>query len=344
MKKLTKYQAFWPAAILLAILLLNGLISKGEFFRITIVDGHFYGRLIDILRNGSTLMLLATGMTMVLATAGTDISVGAVMAVSSSLACSIVESRILPGFGGSLTLSLIIGLLAGCVCGLWNGFLVAKVKIQPIVATLILMVAGRGIAQLIADGKIVTTNSAGYYYLYGGYILGIPFSLFIVAFFVTAALLFTKKTAFGMFVEATGCNAEASRLTGIKVARLKLLIYAFCGFMAATAGLVESASIKGADANNIGLMIELDGILAVAIGGTAITGGRFSIPASILGALIIQSITTSLLSLGVAPQAIKVAKAVIVIAICLAQSDRMREQLRRLAQKLRPSEKEAEHV
>jgi simple sugar transport system permease protein len=325
-----KYQTFWPLMILIFILLVSGIISKG-FFDFKIVDGHLYGRPIDILRNGSTLMLLATGMTMVLGTAGTDISVGSVMAISSSLACSIVESRILPGFGGGLVPALLIGLLAGAVCGFWNGILVSKVKIQPIVATMILMVAGRGIAQLIANGKIVTTSSAGYYFIYGGYIFGLPFQLFIVAFFVVLILLLIKLTAFGMFAEAAGCNPIASSFTGVNVNALKISIYTFCGMMAAIAGFVESASIKGADANNIGLMIELDGILAVAIGGTSLAGGRFSIPASIIGALIVQSITTLMLSMSVAPEAIKVAKALIVITICLAQSRVVREMFIRAA-------------
>ncbi len=326
-KAVTKYQFFWPLMILLAILLINGIISKGAFFQMRIVDGHLYGRIIDIIRNGSKLMLLATGMTMVLATGGTDISVGSVMAISGAIACSIVDGRLLAGAGGNVVPAVILALAAGSVCGLWNGFLIAKVKIQPIVATMILMVAGRGIAQLITNGKIVTINSAAYYFINGGYILGLPFPIFIVAFFVLLIMLFTKKTAFGLFVESTGCNAVSSRFAGIKVDTVKIIIYAFSGFMAAVAGLVESAGIKGADSNNAGLLIELDAILAVAIGGTSLSGGRFSIPASVIGALIIQSITTSVYAMGVPPEVTLVVKAVIVIAICLAQSEKFKEKI-----------------
>lgn len=325
LKKLTNFQAFWPVVIFLVIILFNGIISKGSFFELKIVDGHLYGRLIDIIRNGSRLMILSAGMTLVLATGGTDISVGSVMAISGAIACSIINGNMLPGLGGSVAAAIIVAILAGIICGLWNGFLVSRIKIQPIVATLILMVAGRGIAQLITDGKIITINSDAYYFINGGYILGLPFPVFIVAFFVIILILFTKKTAFGLFLEATGCNENSSRFSGINVRSIKLLVYTCCGMFAAIAGLIESAGIKGADCNNAGLMIEMDAILAAAIGGTTLTGGKFSIPASIVGALIIQSISTTIYALGIAPEITQVVKAILVILICLSQSRKFRE-------------------
>lgn len=328
LKKITKYQSFWPIIILMIILLVNGVVSGGSFFKIQIVDGHLYGRIVDIIRNGSKLMLLATGMTMVLATAGTDISVGSVMAISGAIACSIVSGRILPMAGGNVGIAIICAVFSGIICGMWNGFLVAKVKIQPIVATMILLVAGRGIAQLITNGKIVTINSDSYYFINGGYIFGLPFPLFIAIFFLLLSILMTKRTSLGMFVESVGCNQTSSQFAGINVSRIKLIIYTFSGMMASVAGLIESAGIKGADCNNAGLMIELDAILAVAIGGTSLSGGRFSIPASVVGALIIQSITTSVLAMGIAPEITQVVKALIVIAICLAQSKRPKEKLK----------------
>lgn len=320
MKKFKERMEFRPLLSLLAILLVCGILSGGSFFELSIVDGHLYGRLIDILRNGSRYVILAIGMTMVLATGGTDISVGSVMAISGALACSIVDQRILPGLGGNVFAAIAIALGAGALCGAWNGFLVAKLKVQPIVATMILMTAGRGIAQLIADGKIVTITSDSYYYLSGGYILGLPFPMYLAAFMLLIALLITKKTAFGLATEAIGINADSARLAGIKVERNLWLIYVFCGFCAALAGLIESAGIKGADCNNCGLMIEMDGILAVAIGGTSLSGGRFSLVASLIGALVVQTITTMILAFGVAPEVIRVFKALIVIVICLAQS------------------------
>ena len=287
---------FRPLVSLIIILLVCGIFSGGSFFEISVVEGHLFGRLIDILRNGSRYMILAIGMSMVLATGGTDISVGSVMAISGALACSIVDQRILAMLHGNVFAAVGIALLAGALCGAWNGFLVAKLKVQPIVATMILMTAGRGIAHLIADGKIVTITSDSYYYISGGYVLGLPFPLFIAAFMLILAFLITKKTAFGLAVEAIGVNADSARLSGIKVERNLWMIYIFCGVCAAIAGLIESAGIKGADCNNCGLMIEMDGILAVAIGGTSLSGGRFSLIASIIGALVVQTITTMILA------------------------------------------------
>lgn len=333
MKKLNKMyanQAFLPFAIFFGILLLNAIITKGAFFEMKIVDGHLYGRIIDIFRNGSKLMLLASGMTLVIATGGTDISVGSVMAISGAVACSVVSGSIFPGLGGNVAAAIILAILAGILCGLWNGFLVSKIKIQPIVATMILMVAGRGIAQLITAGKIVTVNSDAYYYINGGYILGLPVPVYIVIVVLIISLLFTKKTAFGLFLEATGCNAKASKFAGINVDLIKLLVYTVCGVLAAGAGLIESAGIKGADCNNAGLMIEMDAILAVAIGGTSLNGGKFSIPASIFGALIIQSITTTVYALGIPPEIIQVVKATLVIIICLSQSQEFKEKIVKL--------------
>lgn len=328
MKKFTNRMEFRPLLSLVIILLICAILSGGDFFKLQIVEGHLYGRLIDILRNGSKYVVLAIGMTMVLATGGTDISVGSVMAISGALACSIVDERILAGLGGNVGVAVVLALLVGALCGAWNGFLVAKLKVQPIVATMIMLTAGRGIAQLIADGKIVTITSDAYYYISGGYILGLPFPMYIAAVILVLALLITKKTAFGLAVEAIGINSDSARLAGIKVERNTWLIYIFCGFCAALAGLIESAGIKGADCNNCGLMIEMDGILAVAIGGTSLSGGRFSIVSSVIGALVVQTITTTILAFGIAPEVIRVFKAVIVIVICLAQSPAFLAKLR----------------
>lgn len=335
MKKFKDRMEFRPLLSLIIILLICGILSGGSFFKISIVEGHLYGRLLDILRNGSKYMILAIGMTMVLATGGTDISVGSVMAISGALACSIVDQRILMGLNGNVFAAIVMALAAGALCGAWNGFLVAKLKVQPIVATLILMTAGRGIAQLIADGKIVTITSDPYYYISGGYILGLPFPMYIAAFMLVLALLMTKKTAFGLAVESIGVNSESARLAGIKVERNLWMIYVFCGVCAALAGLIESAGIKGADCNNCGLMIEMDGILAVAIGGTSLSGGRFSLISSIIGALVVQTITTMILAFGVAPEVIRVFKALIVIVVCLAQSPAFMAKVKGLLDKKR---------
>ncbi len=333
MKRLMKSQSFWPIVVLLIILAVNGIISAGAFFEIRIVENHFYGRIIDIVRNGSVLMILSIGMTMVLATGGTDISVGSVMAISGAIACSIVDKRLFPGLNGSVPLAVLLAVGAGILCGAWNGMLVSKLKLQPIVSTMILLVAGRGIAQLITNGKIVTINSDGYYFINGGYIFGLPFPMFIAAFFLIAFVLFVKRTPFGLYVESIGCNPRSSYFAGIGTDRVKWIVYMLSGMMAAVAGLIESSGIKAADSNNAGLLIELEGILAVAIGGTSLAGGRFSIPASVVGALIIQSITTTVLAMGISPQVTRVVKAVIVLVICLFQSEAFKASVMQFSRK-----------
>lgn len=326
-KKLSKHQVFWPIVILLVIILMNGLLSQGAFFKITVVDGHLFGRIIDILRNGSRLMLLAVGMTMVLATGGTDISVGSVMAMSGAVSCSILYGNRLSFLQGNFIAAIVIAIIVGVLCGAWNGFLVAKMKIQPIVATMILLVAGRGIAQLITDGKIISVSSKPFYFINGGYLFGLPFPIYIVLAVALLVMFFVKGTAFGLFLEATGINSVSSHFAGINTTTITWMVYMFSGAMAAIAGLVESSGIKCADVNNSGQFIELDAILAVAIGGTSLNGGKFSIGASIAGALIIQSITTTVLALGVAPQVTQVLKAIIVLAICLFQADEFKKKI-----------------
>ena len=323
LNKYRKQKIFWPSLIFLAILVFNTVLTGGDFLRITIMDGHFYGRLIDIFRNGSKLMLLAMGMTFVIASGGIDISVGSVMAISGAVACSVLRGNLFPFLNGSFLPAVVLALAAGVLCGAWNGFLVSRIKIQPMVATLILMVAGRGIAQLVTNGKIITVNSEAYYFINGGYLLGLPFPLYLVGAVFLGIHYFSRKTAFGLFLASSGINEKSSRLAGIQVETIKLMVYVFCGVAAAGAGLIESSGIKGADCNNAGLMIELDAILSVAIGGNLLTGGRFSLGASVFGALIIQSITTTIYALGVPPEVIQLVKAVLVISISLIQSEKI---------------------
>jgi simple sugar transport system permease protein len=225
---------------------------------------------------------------------------------------------------------IVIALGVSALCGLWNGLLISRGNIQPMVATLILMVAGRGIAQLITNGQIVTIYFSPYYFIGNGYLLTLPFTLFIVLGLYLLAWLLTRKTAAGMFVEAVGINARSSYLSGISAKNIKLMVYTFCGFCAGIAGLIYSANVKSADANNVGLNMELDAILAVVIGGTLMTGGRFSLLASMVGALIIQSVTTTMYALGVPAMASQSIKALVVLIVILLYSDVFRTGLNRV--------------
>lgn len=335
-KKLTKHQIFWPIAALLLVLLFNLFFTPG-FFKLEIKDGHLFGSVIDIINRGSPLMLLSIGLTLVIATGGTDISVGSIIAISAAVVASLVGGQMVFVDGVQeyvtlvpMALAIIITLLVSVFLGMWNGALIAKLGIQPIIGTMILMVAGRGIAQLITQGQIVTIYYKPYFFFGGGYLFGIPFSIFIVGIVLLIIMLLTKKTALGLFIQSSGCNPSASRYAGINVDKIKLIVYTLSGLCAGIAGILISSNIKSADANNAGLFIELDAILAVALGGNPMTGGKFSIPSSIVGALVIQSITTTIYSIGVPPEITLVVKAIVVIIICLFQSPEFRSMFAKL--------------
>lgn len=325
MRRVGSNRLAWSLLALAAILLFN-LIVYPEFFKITILDGHLYGSLVDIFRNGAPLMVLSIGMTLVVATGGVDLSVGPVIAVTGAVATSLIGLE----YGSTNTplfLAIAIALGVATLCGLWNGVLVSRIGIQPIVATLILYVAGRGIAQMITDGKIMRIFYEPYFVFGSGYFLFLPVSLYIVLAVYIIAWLFTRRTSFGLFIESIGINSEASRFTGINEKNVKLLAYAICGLCAGIAGIIISSNVKSADGNNAGLWYELDAILAVALGGTSLSGGRFSFAGSIIGALIIQSLTTTIYSTGVPPQVIMLVKAVVVFLVSLLQSENFRKMI-----------------
>jgi simple sugar transport system permease protein len=321
-RRVVRHHLFWPAAILAALLLLNLPFTPG-FFAIHVRNGHLYGSLVSILIFGTPLILVAIGMTLVIATGGIDLSVGAVMAIAGATACWYINRQ--PDQNSVLGVLIAVALaLAACaLLGLWNGFLVARIGVQPIIATLILMVAGRGIAQLITGGFIITVLSKPYSTI-GGYLWAIPTGVIIAAIAVASMAALTRRTALGLLVESVGGNAEASRLAGIRSRRIKIVVYVLCALFAGIAGLMNSSNLSDADANNAGLWIELDAILAVVIGGTPLTGGRFSIGGTVLGALILQSLKTTIYTIGVPSQANMVFEAAVVIIVCLIQSPAFR--------------------
>jgi galactofuranose transport system permease protein len=322
---------FWPLVAMALILLTDAIFAPG-FFKIGILNGHLYGNLIDVVNNAAPLMVVAIGMTLVIATGGVDLSVGAVIAISAAMGAVLIN----PALGNKLItndiltkdatntalwLIVLADLGAGTLCGLWNGFLVSRGKIQPMVATLILMVAGRGIAQLITNGQIMTIYYTPYFYFGNGFIFGLPVSIYIVAIVFLFAWVLVRKTSIGLFIESVGVNAKATYYSGISEQNIKLLVYAFCGFCAAIAGLILSSYLHSADGNNNGLNYELDAILAVVIGGTLMTGGRFSLFASVLGALIIWTFTITMYTFGVPANALLAGRAVLVLVVILLYSD-----------------------
>jgi simple sugar transport system permease protein len=309
------------------LLLVLNLTKTPDFFSIRVQDGHLYGSLIDILRNGAPTLIVAIGMTLVIATRGIDLSVGAVMAIAGAVALSQIAASDNPESLAVVLSALGSAVIVCLLIGVFNGFLVAVVGIQPIVATLIFMTAGRGIAMLITGGQITTVTSAPYKTIASGYWLGLPVAALIAAFFFAVTALMTRRTALGVLIESVGINPSASRLAGVRARTIIWTVYIICAAFACIAGFIKSSDIMAADSNNAGLFIELDAILAVVIGGTSLAGGRFSLGGTLVGALFLATLAATIPNIGIPSETNYLFKAVVVIVVCLLQSPKARAAL-----------------
>lgn len=294
-KKLTAQRLFMPI-FCLVIMLIAAVIASPDFFKIGVQNGVLYGRIIDVINRGSEVVILAVGMTLVVAaSAGTDISVGAVMAVVAAVTCAFTAGgqQSVNEYINSPILGALLGILVGVLCGCFNGFLVARLKIQPMVATLILFTAGRGIAQLLTNGQITYVRVDSFKML-GASIPGVPIptAIFVTVLVVVLTAVLIKKTALGIY---------------------------------------------SADANNIGLNLELDAILAVALGGNSLAGGKFSLLGAVIGAYTIQTLTTTLYAVSVSSDQIPVYKAIVVIIIVSLQSPELGRMIHRMKAKVSAS-------
>lgn len=318
-KRFYKSSVFWPLVCLVLLLIFNLIINPG-FLNIKIKNGHLFGDLIDILNHSVPLMLISLGMTIVIATQGIDISVGSIIAISACVAATVLAST------SNVFAAVISGIIVGIICGMWNGMLVSFIGVQPMVGTLILYIVGRGVAQLITGGQILTFTNKSFIFIGTGYIV-VPFAVYIAIVCVLLMYYIMRKTALGLFVESIGINNTASRYSGINSKKIIFSLYVICGVLAGIAGIIICSNIKSADANNAGLWMELDAILATVIGGTSMNGGRFYLGGTVVGALFIQTLTTTVYSMGVAPEVILVVKAIVVIVVCLIQSPDFRKML-----------------
>jgi simple sugar transport system permease protein len=307
--------------------LLFNLFFTPHFFRMEIKEGHLYGNLIDILKNAAPIMLLAIGLTLVIATHGIDISVGSVVAISAGVVAILIGGDLAGHPKYPIAVAMIAALLVSTAAGMWNGMLVSRVGMQPIIATLILFVAGRGIAMVFTNAMVIWLYAKPFALLGQGYVLGLPFSIYIVAFVLLVTSIFTRKTAVGLFIEAVGINPTAARFSGINAKNIVFWCYTFSGFCAGVSGLIVCSTIMSADGNNAGNLFELDAILAVVLGGTSLSGGKFYLLGSMVGALIIQTLTTTIYAFNVAPEISQVVKALVVYAVSLLQSEVFRSKI-----------------
>ncbi|MBR1899997.1 MAG: ABC transporter permease [Lachnospiraceae bacterium] len=343
-RRLSESGLLLPIVSLLLVMAVNivfDIVSGNNpfnFFMVTLQhttsNGNvLYGRIIDVLNRGSEAAILSIGMTLVVSSsAGTDISVGSVMSLCASFCC-----MLLAGYGVSSTSSLAVplivgvlgGILLGAVCGTFNGTLVAYFGIQPMVATLILYSAARAIGLLLCNDLIVYVRNSSFAF-FGSFMGPIPTPIVITAVCILVMTLLLRKSALGMYIQSVGINPKASRISGLNSKRIIFITYIICGLFA---GIVASSRITSADSNNIGLYLEMDAILAVALGGNSLGGGRFNLAGSIIGAYTIQAITTTLYALGVSTTQAPVFKAIIVILIVAMQSEPVKAYMkkRRLA-------------
>ncbi|UXN67247.1 ABC transporter permease (plasmid) [Phyllobacterium sp. A18/5-2] len=272
-----------------------------------------------------TIVIVAVGMTLVIATGGIDLSVGSLMAISGALAPMIFLGKIVPieNIYLAVTAAMIISIGVAGLFGLFNGWLIARFRIQPIVATLVLFIAGRGIAQVMTNGNLQTFRLPQFQWIGLGRILGIPVQVVLMALLVIAAAWVLKRTVFGRQIIAIGGNERAAALSGIAVSKVKLVVYAISGLCAGIAGLIVIAINSSSDANLVGMGMELDAIAAVAVGGTLLSGGKATIIGTLLGAMTIQLVRYTLLANGVPDAAALVVKAgIIVLAVWIQQQGR----------------------
>ena len=323
-----KNKLTWAVVAELLILLVAGILEP-SFFKIELnqTTGMLYGSLIDIINRSAEITIIAMGMTMVIALGGTDISVGALVAVAGAFALKFLrwDVTMYPTPGDytvyPFILVIVVPLIICTLMGLFNGVLIGKFKLQPIIATLILMVAGRGIAQIATNGKQFTTGYTPYRFIGQGSMFGLPFPIIITIVVCACVMIFVRKTAFGTFVESVGVNPNASRVTGLKSARIIMIVYTLTGFLSGIAGLLYSSRISSCDSNNAGVNYEMDAILAVVLGGTSMTGGKFSLTGTIVGSLIIRTITTLVYYFGITSESIMAFKAAIIHVVIVIQSE-----------------------
>jgi len=305
------------ALVALVALLVFNILFTTNFLSL----GTFNANLTQV----STIVIVAVGMTFVIATGGIDLSVGSLMAIAGVLAPLFLVSG--DQFGApwvGLLLALTVPIAATAVGGLFNGMLVTKVGLQPIIATLVLFLAGRGIAQVIVNGELREFRNLGsplvssFEFIGLGSLAGIRFQILIMAVVVIAAAWVLRSTVFGRYVLATGGNEAAARLAGVPIDRVKLTVYTISGLLAGVAGLIVVAINRSSDPHRVGELMELDAIAAVAVGGTPLSGGRATIVGTLLGALIIQLLRFTLISHNVSDGIARIViAAVIVVAVLL---------------------------
>lgn len=323
LKRVARTPLFWGIVAIVILLVLN-ILKDSAYLTISVgSDGRLVGNIIDIMRVSAPILMIALGMALVIATGGIDLSVGSVMAVSGATAMQFLQGA---GEGpGAAFAALGISLLFGVVLGALNGVLIAYVGLQPFITTLVTMMAARGLSQVITDGQNAKGVNSAFAWIANGYV-GIPFVFVLAVVIVVVIGLIVRRSALGLMVEAIGINAEGSRMAGVRPRPILMVVYMLSSLLAAVAGVFAVGSVMTVDVGSTGTgyQMELDAILAVVIGGTSLAGGKFSINGAVVGALLIATLNKTILFLGIPSAATPAFKAIVIIVLCLAQSDRVR--------------------
>ena len=324
-KSALKTPWFWAVVGIAILLLINSVKDPGYLaVGVNPTTGLLTGNVLDILRVSAPIIMIALGMTFVIATEGIDLSVGSMMAVGGAVAMetlsTVSDSTSVRAMLGAIGLALALAIVLGAL----NGLLVAVIGLQPFISTLIMMLAARGIARVITDGQNTNAANEPFRQLSNGQVLGLPTSFVIAVLIVVVIALFMRRTALGLMIESIGINPHASRLVGIRPRRILFGVYILSAAFAAVGGLFSVSEVMTVSVSGTGNLMELDAILAVVIGGTSLAGGKFSILGSTIGALLIATLNKSVLFLGIPAAATPAFKALVIIVLVLLQSERIR--------------------
>ncbi|NUT99834.1 MAG: ABC transporter permease [Saccharothrix sp.] len=296
-------QEYGVYAAVAALLLFNTAFTANF-----LTAGNFRTQLVQ----AAPVCIVALGMALVIGTEGVDLSVGAVMALSAALIPLYLGYGPLP--------AVAIALVAGVIAGMLNGVLVAYLGVQPIVATLALLVGGRGVALVIANGQLVQLHDPSFLWLGTGDVLGVPVSVLMAGVFAVVVALLVGRTTFGRQVVAIGGNRAASALAGLPIKRVLVTVYALCAVLAAVAGVLSTARLSASDPADMGLLMELSAITAVVVGGTPLSGGKVRVLGTVMGALLMQLVRATLIKHDLPDSTAQVVQAAIILgAVYLAR-------------------------
>jgi galactofuranose transport system permease protein len=328
LRELIRNPFFWGVVATILLLLIN-VVKDPTYLAISVspINGNLVGNLIDILRASAPIFMIAVGMCLVIATGGIDLSVGSIMCVAGAVSMEFLKNA--DGSLGAALTAIVLALGLSLLLGAVNGIMVSVVGLQPFISTLVMMLAGRGIAKVITSGQNTSSRNDSFSWIANGFVIGLPV-VFLLAIAITIiASLVVRRSALGLMIEAIGIDPKASRLAGINRRALLLTVYALSGLLAGVAGIFATASVMTVDVSRTGYQLELDAILAVVIGGTSLAGGKFSLGGAAVGALLISTLDKTVVFLGVSSSATPAFKAIVIVALCLLQSERVRDLFRK---------------